>query len=248
MKNPHRDYGTKQSFASRLQVLAKSWQTIYEPTLKHEQKMLKLWASGFYDGAHAEDHIINLLDRGVSTIVPFLVEGDPKVLVKTKIPSLRPFAYTTQLALEYFIKKLKFAENVLIPAATYSMFGLTVARTSTVYDRFISLTDTQIKTGTPYVDIIHDSCFIGDSSAKKISEFSFMGDVYKLPTVYAKDFFARKDRHGNQIADYITPDHKLHEAFSPSEITKSEFNRGRLSLRDYSTFIDLYLLKEMKHG
>lgn len=231
----------ERSFAGRLQLIAKSWQKLMEPALDHRKKMFELVLSGYFSKGYARTHTVNLMDRGISAIVPFLVEGNPRVLVETKIPQLRPFAYTTQLALNYFIDKLKFADNVLIPAATASMFGAGIARTSFYYDRTISYQDQVIKLGTPNVEVIDDSNYIGDPSAKRHADFSLEGDIYTLPTTYAKDFFAGKDRFGNQLADYITPDAKLLQEYNPRLIADPDFNKEKLSLREYTTFIDLYL-------
>lgn len=241
----YKDYNN-QSFASRLQMLAKYWQKSNEGALKHRQKMLKAYASGYYDTGYTRRHILNLIDRGVSSIVPFLVEGDPKILVKTEIPKFRGWAYTIQLALNFLINKLGLAENVLIPAATNSMFGFAIARSSFEYDRLISVKDELIPYGRPNVELIDDTEYIGDCSAKRVSDFTFEGDIYRLPTIYAKDFFARKDRWGHQVADDITSDGKLIEQYSPQEITNIDYNRDRLSLRNYTTFIDLYLYDENK--
>lgn len=240
---PYKNY-EGQSFPARLQMLARYWSKLNQGAYKHTQKMLKSYASGYYDSGYTRNHTINLIDRGVSTITPFLVEGNPKVLVKTKIANLRGRAYTIQLGLNFLINKLNLAENVFIPAAFNSMFGLTVARTSFEYDRLISLQDEQIKYGHPHVEVIPSVDYIGDCSARRISDFTFEGDIYKLPTNYAKDFFARRDKFGNQIADYITPDGKLMEKYSPKEISSVDFNPERLSLRNYTTFIDLYLYDE----
>jgi len=234
----------KQSFPRRLQYLAKAWQKKQEPSLLHEQKLLKLWASGFFDMGYEREHLINLIDRGVFTIVPYLVEGDPKVLVSTLAANLRPWAYTTQLALNFLIGKMSLAERVFIPAAINSMFGAGITRTFSQYDRVISLEDEIIKIGTPAIRVIHDSDYVGDPAAKCREDFIIEGDIYKLPTEYARDLFAGKDKFGNQIADYIQPDCTLSTNYNPEKISNPNYNYNRLALRDYTTFIDVYLYDE----
>lgn len=238
----------KASFARRLQRQAKLWIDKNEDIQKHQQKLLRLWASGFFDKDYGREHMINLIDRGVYTIVPYLVEGNPRIMVDTLVGNYQPWAYTTQLALNFLIDKMKLADRVLIPAAINSMFGAAITRTFTEYDRIISLDDEVIKAGIPAVKVIHDSRYIGDPLAMTRDDFVFEGDVYKLPTEYAKDLFAGKDKHGNQIADYILPDCKLLSDYSPERITNpkrgnsySGGNPGRYALRDYTTFIDLYM-------
>jgi hypothetical protein len=234
----------KASFASRLQKMAKLWQEKNETVLRHQQKLLRLWASGFFDERYSREHLINLIDRGVYTIVPYLVEGNPKLMVQTKVANYRPWAHTTQLALNFLIEKMNLADRVFIPAAINSMFGAGITRTFTEYDRIISLDDEVIKSGVPTVKVIHDSNYIGDPIAKTRDDFIFEGDVYKLPTEYAKDLFAGKDKFGNQIADYIKPDCKLISDFSPERVSNPKekgYNPSKYALRDYTTFIDMYM-------
>lgn len=224
-------------FGKRVQKLAKAWQKRQDAPLKKRQKLLALWASGFFDAHYGREHLINLIDRGVFTIVPYLVEGNPKLMVETKVANMRPFAFTTQLALNFLIKKMNLSENVLIPAAINSMFGAGITRTFTEYDRTINLDNEEIKYGTPVVRVIDDADYIGDVVAKTREDFILEGDIYKLPTNYAKELFYK-------CADDISPDCKLKSEYSPEKISSGEWDLNRLSLREYTTFMDIYLYDE----
>ena len=234
----------KMPFGKRLQELARVWQKKNEPAQMHQQRLLRLWASGFYDQQYGREHLINLIDRGVFTIVPFLVEGNPKVMVDTIIAKYKPWANTTTLALNFLINKMRLADRVFIPVAINSMFGSGVTRTFTEYDRNISIENELIKMGTPTIKVIHDSDYIGDPAAKCRDDFTMEGDIYKLPTAYARDLFAGKDKFGNQIADYIMADCKLTTDFSPDKVSNPHDDRNRYSTREYTTFQDIYLYDE----
>lgn len=229
--------GSEQRFEVRLQRLAKAWQRKQEAPLQKRQKLLALWASGFFDSGYQRQHIINLIDRGVFTIVPYLVEGNPKIMVDTRVANARPWAHTTQLALNFLIKKMDLAESVFIPAAINSMFGAGITRTFTEYNRIINIDNEVIKSGIPVVRVIDDSDYIGDVAAQTRADFVFEGDVYKIPTDYARELF-------KEHADIIQPDCKLTSDYSPDKISSGEWDLNRLSLRDYSTFIDVYLYDE----
>ena len=231
----------RTNFPARLQRLAKAWTKRWEGPLRHRQELLKLWASGFFDSGYIREHLINFIGRGVSAIQPYLVEGNPKISVSTLVSQFRPYAYTSQLALNFLINKMNLAENVLIPAAINSMFGAAITRIMFNYNKRISLNDEIIKIGTPWISVIDDSSYVGDSSAKRRSDFAFEGDIYRLPTAYAKDLYAGKDKFGKQIADYIQPDCKLVDKYSPQEISDPKFTHDKLALRDFTTFIDFYL-------
>jgi len=227
----------KTPFPVRLQQLVKLWKRRNETAIKHQHKLLQLWASGFFEKEYAREHLINLMDRGVYTIVPYLVEGIPQVMVETLAVNYKPWAYTTQLALNFLLRKMNFAESVLIPAAFNSMFGAGITRTFTEYDRNISLENEVIMSGAPTVRVIHDTDYIGDPLAKTRSDFVFEGDVYRLPTDYAKELFSKD-------ADFILPDCKLINDLRPEMISEPGFDMRKAALRDYTTFIDLYLYDE----
>jgi len=83
----------KLKFSTRLQQLCKAWQEMNRGPLMHRQKILQSWSSGYYDEGYSRDHQINLIDRGISTVVPFLVEGNPRVMVETNFANVKPWAY-----------------------------------------------------------------------------------------------------------------------------------------------------------
>jgi len=235
----------KLKFSRRLQLVAKSWQRIAKPMLAHRQQMFKSWAAGYYSEGKSPYHTVNLLGRGVDTIVPFLVEGNPRFMVESRAGNYKRWAYITQLAINYYLSKINLAERVLIPAATNSMFGAAITRTCLTHSGNLRLEEGGIiKQGVPSVSLIDDANYIGDPAAKRRADFQLEGDVYRLPTKYAKEFFAGIDQFGNQIADYIQPDGKLIQEYSPEEIAKTNFDRAKLGLRDSTTFIDLYLYDE----
>jgi hypothetical protein len=229
--------GEDKKFEVRCQKLVRAWQKRQEEPLRKRQKLLALWASGFFDAGYGREHLINLIDRGVFTIVPYLVEGNPKILVETKIANCRPWAFTTQLALNFILDKMNFAERTLIPAAINSMFGAGITRTFTEYDRVINLDDNVIKYGKQVIRVIDDADYIGDVAAKSRDDFILEGDIYKLPTDYAKDLYSK-------YADDISSDCKLTSDYHPEKISNGEWDINRLSLREYTSFVDLYLYDE----
>jgi len=229
--------GEDKKFEVRVQKLARAWQKRQTEPLKNRQKLLALWASGYYDAGYSREHLINLMDRGVFTIVPYLVEGNPKIMVESLPINYRSWAYTTQLALNFLIEKMNLAESVFIPAAINSMFGAGIVRTFTEFNRIFNIDDEVIKSGTPAIRVIDDVDYIGDIAAKSRADYAFEGDIYKLPTEYARELFSK-------YADDIMPDCKLSSDYAPEKISNGEYDINRLSLRDYTTFMDIYFYDE----
>jgi hypothetical protein len=245
MTNSLDERDVKRNYPARLQMLASAWQGKYEGALDHSQRLQRLWLSGYFEKGYARYHLVNLIDRAVSAGVSYLAEGNPKVLIEALAPNLRPFAYAMRLIVNFLIEKNNFAETVFIPGAVASYFGAAIARTFIEYDRAVSVDGELVKVGTPKVVIIEPCDYVGDPSAKTRADFAFEGDMYRLPTEYAKDLFARKDKYGKQIADFIEPDSKLATKFSTEEITaKESYDFNKLALDEFSTFIDIYNRKE----
>jgi hypothetical protein len=237
--NPLHEPNAKLNFVRRLQRTVKTWQKLAEAPVKHSLKLWQAVASGYYDSGYARTHTINLVDRGVNTMVPFLVEGTPRVMVETKIPEYQPWAFTTKLALNHWLQQERFAERVLIPVARNSLLepaGIT--RTSIMHHRNYERQEGVYKLGAPHVAVVDYSNYVGDPSARRREEFIIEGDIYKLPTDYAKEFF------GPKFADLIISDGELSHEWSPESILSNNFNKDCLSVRDFTTFIDLYLYDE----
>jgi hypothetical protein len=242
-KSKNRDYlynnqgGEESKIEVRVQKLARAWRKRMEAPLQKRERCLKLWASGFFDIGYQREHLINLMDRGAFTIVPYLVEGNPRILVETLIGNMRPYANTTQLALNFLIEKMNLADNVFIPIAINSIFGAGIARTFTEYNRTVNIDNEQIKSGTPVIRVIDDADYIGDVVARSRADYAYEGDVYKLPTKYARELFSKH-------ADDIMPDCRLTTEYHPEKISNGDWDLNRLSLRDYTTFMDVYFYDE----
>ena len=238
MAHPLTEHNVRDSYPKRLQTLSKAWTKKWEGAYDHSQKCMKLWLSGYFDRGYSRWHMLNYMDRGVSTVTSYLVTGNPKVLVESLAPKLRQEAYNRRLIMNFAIQQNKFAEEVLIPGAVASMFGDCISRVFYEYDRAMSIDDETIKIGTPRVALIEPCDYIGDPSAKVRRDFAFEGDIYRLPTEYAKELFGKK------VADHIKPDCKLIQKYSAEELSSKDFDFNKLADRDYTTFIDVCNFKE----
>lgn len=228
----------KTSFPSRLHRAIQVWQKMNEPMLEHRKKMLQYYASGYYAKGEQKSHPINLTDRGIGIVVPYLVMGNPAVLVNTKIASLQPWAYTTQLALMHLLDEIDFATSSLRPAVRNSMYGAGITKTGIMHAEEVEYAGYLHDLGQPYCDIIDDSDYVGDPTARSREDFEFEGNFYLMPTDYAKEFF------GPKYADDISVDYKLYGDAAPQtlagDVSSSDFH----TVKKWSRFCDLWLPKE----
>ena len=117
------------NFVKRLQRATIAWNKMIEAPLAHRDKMLKYWASGYFDKTNnSEQHILRLVDRGMGIIVPYLTMANPTVSVTSKPISLKPFSKTFELALQNWVENYNLVDNCLRPLIINSMFGIGVVK------------------------------------------------------------------------------------------------------------------------
>jgi len=228
-------------FTRRIQRAIAAWQKMMEPMLEHRRRMLSYYASGYYSNQKPKKyaHILNLIDRGVSILLPFLVGQNPRIIVNSKSPRLRGWAYTTQLALEHLLKEMDFSSRTLRPAVRNSLFGMGIVKVGLAKAAEVEIGGYLHEVGQPYADVIDDCDYVGDVSAKDRENFEFEGHRYRLPTDFAREFF------GPKHADSIKPDYKLFGDTSPEAIAKGDLTEEAYhTLREYSEFYDIWLPDE----
>jgi hypothetical protein len=230
----------KLNFPQRIQKSIVSWQKMAEPALSHRYKLWSYYAGGFFEDKNSTDHILNLTARAVDIISPYLVMSNPEVVVDSRVPSLRPWAYTTKLALEHLFDEIDFAELSLRPAIKNSLFGQGIVKTGVMKADEVEAFGYLHDVGQPYTDVIDDSDYVGDVTAKTREGFEFEGHRYKLPTEFAREFFGKKH------ADHIKPDFSLKEQLHhPELLAKQTANMYMYeSLYEWSEFYDIWLPRE----
>jgi len=72
--------------------MAKAWQSKWTGAYEHTQRILRLLASGYYQKGYSRWHLVNLMNRGVASVVSYLVEGNPKVMIQSMSVELQEYA------------------------------------------------------------------------------------------------------------------------------------------------------------
>ena len=229
------------SFPKRLRRATDAWDRIQKVPLAHRSTMLSRWASNFFElGAeYSTPHTMNLIDRAISILVPYLAMSNPGVIVNTKFPEHKHLAYTTQLALQHWLQEFRFANNCIRPAVLHSMFGMGITKTGIMKEWEIEIKGLRHDVGQTYSDVVDETNLIMDPSARTVDEAHFMGDRYMMPTDLAKEFFDSKH------ADHIKSSYQLYGSGSPDEISHNgrQNDTSRL-LKEYTRFRDYYIPDE----
>lgn len=228
----------RRSFTQRLVEATKVCDKMVEPTLKKRKKMLDVWTAGYYNSEVTEPRTINLTDRGIGILAPYLVMSDPRAMIGTKHTQLRPYANTAELALNFHNEQTRLGSRTLRPAVINSLIGMGIVRTGIMhlYDTYVN--DAPQAIGEIYSDVVDDSQYVFDPSAKNRASFEFEGNHYEMPTADAKEFF------GSKHADSIQSTRKLWGDNDPRKLVKPDVGKAQYRLKEFTQFTDYYLPDE----
>jgi hypothetical protein len=230
----------RKPFTHRIIDGAEVWVRSDKHRLKKRNRMISSWVSGYTNqGDNAKSHTMNLIDRAIGILVPYLAMSNPVVHCEARIPKLKPWAYTTQLAMNHLLDEISFAKTVLRPAIFNSMFGAGIVKSGIMKEWEVDIYGNHLDVGQPYAITVDDEDYIGDVAANTREDFEMEGNYYMMPTALAKDFF------GVRHADAISPSYKLHGDSSVTEIVKRNVQGTDYhTLRSWTRFMDVYLPDE----
>lgn len=236
----------RASFPQRLVQGSKSWYKIVEPALKNRMIMLDAIAAGYFSNASKtqgvnKSHPINMLDRVLSILIPYLVMSNPSLLITSKKSEYRPFAKTTEMAFNHLIAEIKFARNSLRPVVRDAMLGLGILKTGLMKTHEVEIFGHLHEVGQVYSDPVDLVDYIGDPSATSFEGFEFEGNYYKMPVEAAQAMYPKH-------ADKLKASYTLHGAErenDPQKIAKGNSADGEYStLREYVRLADYWIPDE----
>ena len=231
----------KKTFTQRIQHGAKNWTKMARPLLVNRNRMMESFCADYFTEGqgHYGQHTMNLIDRAIGILVPYLAMANPQVNAETRLKQLRPWAYTTQLALNHLLDEIKFSSTVLRPAIFNSMFGAGIVKSGVMKEYEADIFGNHLEVGQPYAAVVDDEDYIGDVAADTRDDFEMEGNYYVMPTEQAKQFF------GPAHADHITPTYKLHGDTSVKDTVKRNVNDSEYhTLRYWTRFMDVYIPDE----
>lgn len=230
----------RKSFTERAIDACEIWTRRQEPLFAKRQRMVASWVSGYFNrNRRGTAHTMNLVDRAIGILIPYLAMSNPTVHCEARVPKLKPWAFTTQLAMNHLMEEIKFSKTVLRPAIFNSMFGAGIVKTGLMKEWEVDILGKHLDVGQPYAITIDDEDYIGDISADRRTDFEMEGHYYVMPTEQAKAFF------GSKHADHIKPSYKLYGDTSVKDIISQNKNsQDYHTLRHWTRFMDLYLPDE----
>ena len=241
-----KEKNVRASFPERLVQGSKSWYEVVEPALINRMLMLKAIEAGYFSGKankHGinKSHPINLMDRGLSILIPYLVMSNPRTLITSKKREYRPFAKTTEMAFNHLIEEIKFARNSLRPVVRDAMLGLGILKTGLMKSHQVEIFGHLHEVGQVYSDPVDLVDYIGDPSATSFEGFEFEGNYFKMPVEAAQAMYPK---HADKLkASYVL--HGAERENDPQRIAKSNQFDGQYStLREYVRLAEYWIPDE----
>jgi hypothetical protein len=240
-----KDKSTYVSFVRRLQTASTQWFAFTKDMREARVQMLRHYANSWYGGGAGHIQMpINLIDRGVSILTPFLVSQNPKVLVQPKAglgnASLHPFAYTLELALNHLLQELDLANETLRPVVIDSFFAMGITKTGVMHAYDVEIGGSKAAVGQPYCKRIDFDDYIYDIAARVRSEAKFEGHKYRLPIKYIAESGLFKNWEGLQPDLNLLGDQTSPEIVSRDGKLTFEYRELHPSVQ----LIDLYIPEE----
>ncbi len=232
----------KTPFPVRIQNGVEDWYSFTKDIRKARHRMLKHYSAGYYENKEVSQPL-NLVDRGVQIIAPFLVTHNPKVLIDAKrdMPTLKGYGRTFELAIEHLLREINFADYTMRPAVINSLFSMGIVKTGIMTSHQVEIFGYLHDVGQPYADNIDFEDYIGDIKARDRQENEIEGHWYTLPEEYVRTSGLYKNHDLLETEyDLFGPDRTR-----PEEITKqrTRFSRNR-ELKRSVRLCDIWLPDE----
>jgi hypothetical protein len=186
---------------------------------------------------------MNLIDRFVNIVCPYLVSQNPRVLIDPKrgINASRSFARTLELALEHLFDEIELSAYTLRPAVLNSMFSMGITKTGIMADSQVEIFGYLHDVGQPFCDNIDYDDYVGDFRARNKQEMEIEGNRFCVPMEYVRDSGLFKNYDNlSYVKEYNA------EQTSPEEIAKKHMVpfEHRNELRKKVWLTDLWIPDE----
>lgn len=153
----------------------------------------------------------NFLEMATTIYMHQLVARAPRCTFTTKVPRLKPFAYTTELALNQIPDEINLhttLQNAVMEALfSFGVVKVGIAQTGKKYN--------EINVGEPFADLVSIDDYFCDMAAKSRNDIQYEGNDYWMPVEDARSLWGndvKSDPHtitgdaGEERAESITSD------------------------------------------
>ena len=187
----------------------------FETPRKKRVEAIRQYVGNHYaDGGTDKVVPTNFLELAVTIYMQQLAARAPRALVTAKVPSLRAFAYSTEIAINQIPDEIGLGDT-LRRAVVEALFSLAVVKVGICSSGVCILGH---DSGKPFADLISIDNYFCDMSAKTRAGIQFEGDDYWVPVETARALYdgapseVEPDKHtvtgdnGEERAESVTTD------------------------------------------
>lgn len=157
------------------------------------RELVKEYAGpGYGRGEVRHEQYLNLLGQAIDAYTMALAANQPRILVNTRNPELKGFAYHYQLAVNNLLKEIRFGETLRLWLLD-AFFGVGVVKVHLADSQLVEIEqDVWMDPGIPFVSNVSIDDFVYDTSAKRAGHIKFFGDMYRVPYEDLKQMYDPK--------------------------------------------------------
>lgn len=206
-----------------------------DPFRKLANGLIKQYAGPGYGESSQEDghKFINLMNQTVDAYMMLLAANTPRVLVSTHNRAYAGFAGHFKVAVNNLLKEINFGQThydfVLDAFFCIGVIKVHMADSGQV----LAENDVQMDPGMPYASNVSIDDLVYDTSARKLSEVGFIGDMYRIPFESLKDeMYDKKVVSGlSPTSKYAVDGERIEQISVGTETDTDEF-RPMIDLAD----------------
>jgi len=182
---------------------------------------------------------INLMAQAVEAYTMLLVGSNPQVCAETYDPSLKGFANHFVVALNNLLDEIE-VRDTFKEWVRNSFFGMGVIKIHMADSgEVVAEGDVLMDPGSPFASVVSLDDWVHDASARKWTECTFQGDMYRIPFDELDNGFFNEEA----VKD-LQPSGTISETGERVDNLSREGNANQSEFEDMIDLIDIYIPRD----
>ncbi len=200
-----------------------------EITRRNRLKAIKEYVGMHYGVQGSQFRVpTNFLELATTIYTQQLAARPPQVMVSTKIPELKPQAFTMELALNQLPEELDLGRTIRL-AVIEAIFGMGIVKVG------IANSETrlgELDVGQSFVDLLTIDDYFFDMSAKKKDAIEYEGNDYWMALDDVRSMYEGKAKDISPDGNSLTNDEGHTRAESVTSAEDADMYRDKVNIRD----------------
>ena len=198
------------------------------PRNKRIEAIRQYVGNHYADGGSDKVVPTNFLELAVTIYMQQLAAQAPRAMVTARTPSLKPYAYSTEIAINQIPEEIGLADT-LRRAVVEALFAFGVVKVGMAHAGVSILGHDQ---GQPFADLVSIDSYFCDMAAKTRASMQFEGDDYWIPIEDARSIYGNEAKDLDPDKHTVTGQDGAERAESISTDEGADLYREKVWLRD----------------